>query len=57
MVASVRTEPGTWLRISLVLVGALAVSRVVPRLVRRSVRRLLDARVRQRLAVLRVRAP
>jgi small conductance mechanosensitive channel len=57
LVATVQGGPATWLRILLILVGAFAVSRVLPRLVRRSVRRLLDTRVRQRLAVLRSHAP
>jgi hypothetical protein len=56
-VATVRTEPGTWLRVLLVVLAAFALTRVLPRLVRRIVLRVLDARVRERLAVLRVHAP
>jgi small-conductance mechanosensitive channel len=56
-VAPARTEPGTWLRILVVLLIAFALSRVLPRLVRRFVRRTFDARLRDRLAVLRSHAP
>jgi len=55
--ATVQMEPGTLLRIALVLLGAFALSRVLPRLIRRAVRRVLDTRVRQRFAVLRAHAP
>ena len=54
---TVQMEPGTWLRIALVLLGAFALSRLLPRLVRRAVRRMLDTRVRQRFAALRAHAP
>ena len=54
---TVRTEPWTWARILLILVSAFALSRVLPRLVRRGVRRMLDARVRERFVVLRAHAP
>ena len=57
LIGTVEMEPGTWLRIALVLLGAFALSRVLPRLVRRAVRRVLDTRVRQRFAVLRTHAP
>jgi small-conductance mechanosensitive channel len=55
--ATAQIEPGTWLRIVLVLLGAFALSRVLPRLVRRATRRMLESHVRQRFAVLRAHAP
>ena len=49
--ASVRTEPGTWVSIAVVLLIAFALSRVLPRVVRRVVQRMLDARVRRPLSL------
>jgi moderate conductance mechanosensitive channel len=55
--ASIGDDAMMWLRIFVVVVVAFAASRVVPRLARRVVRRLLDARLRQRFAILRQHAP
>jgi small conductance mechanosensitive channel len=46
-----------WLRIGIILVAAVVLSRFVPRVARRVVRRLLDSQMRRRLVVLGARAP
>src|SRR5512147_1672903 len=46
----------TWLQVLLVVLGAIACSRLLPRVVRRAVRRF-DARVRRRLAAWREHTP
>jgi moderate conductance mechanosensitive channel len=46
-----------WMRIGIILVVAYLLSRFVPRVARRIVRRLLDSQMRRRLALLGARAP
>lgn len=57
LIATVRTEPMTWLDIGVILAAAFLAAQIVPRLARRTVRRALDSRMRRGLAVLRTRAP
>jgi len=57
ILGTLRTAAGIWLRIVLIVAAAFILARLLPRLVRRGVRRLLDTRVRQGLARLRAHAP
>lgn len=55
--ASSRVDALSLLRIVIVLGTAYLLSRIIPRLARRIVRRLLDSQMRRRLAILGARAP
>jgi small conductance mechanosensitive channel len=57
VLASSRVDAFGWIRIVVILVTAYLLSRFLPRIARRVVRRLLDSQMRRRLVIFGARAP